>query len=177
MQLSEATYAGPAISKTDRISADPIVAVFIQQYPNAGYDEIAKLVFTEVVNDHDTLRVIVKEWTHNVYNNIKAYAKRGDHKHKRMKEKQQEQTSRAEDVKAKAKEHVRKVREIIVMDILLPIGKTVREATGAECKAAGGLFLRIAAKVKPNQIVGKVLSDEQAQALWEKAKRRSNTPR
>lgn len=58
------------------------------------------------------------------------------------------------------------IKIFCIMDCILPTGKALRYSTGAECKAAGGLFMRIAAKIKPNQIVGKVLTDKEVQALW-----------
>lgn len=56
--------------------------------------------------------------------------------------------------------------ERILLDLEMPTGKTLRDSTGAECAKAGGWFQKIASHVKPNQKVGKVLSEDQVRGLW-----------
>jgi hypothetical protein len=55
--------------------------------------------------------------------------------------------------------------QLVLLDLMLPNGKVLREATGADCAKAGGWFAAIAKKVKPKQVVGAVLSEEQLQAM------------
>jgi hypothetical protein len=49
----------------------------------------------------------------------------------------------------------------ILLDLTLPGGKALRDATFAECRQAGGFFTRIAKLGKPDEIVGKKLTDAQ----------------
>lgn len=51
-----------------------------------------------------------------------------------------------------------RIRKIILLDITLPNGKRLREATGAECSKAGGFFMEVARHIKPTQVVDKHLS-------------------
>jgi hypothetical protein len=57
------------------------------------------------------------------------------------------------------------VRQIVLMDLLLPNGKQLRNATFADCQKAGGWFLRIAKKGRPHQVVGNVLTEEQLRKI------------
>lgn len=69
---------------------------------------------------------------------------------KMMEGKDKSRKDKKERDKAEAKE--------VVERALLSVA---RRMTGAQCAAAGGGFARLAKKVKPRQIVGDVLTDEQ----------------
>lgn len=58
-----------------------------------------------------------------------------------------------------------RVAKIVLMNIMLPTGKLLRESTFADCKKAGGWFAKVAAKGKPNQVVGRTLSEVDLQKL------------
>jgi hypothetical protein len=57
-----------------------------------------------------------------------------------------------------------------LLDLVLPNGKRLRDCTGRDCtrlsKKIGPWLMRIAEKVKPNEIVGKVLTEAQVQSLY-----------
>ena len=50
-------------------------------------------------------------------------------------------------------------RRIILMNMELPDGTKLRDATFAQCKKAGGWWLQLAGMGKPKQIVGETLSE------------------
>jgi hypothetical protein len=56
---------------------------------------------------------------------------------------------------------------MILLDIILPNGKPLRDCTGKECAKVGGWLTKIAAKVKPHQKVGAVLSEDQVREIFE----------
>lgn len=58
-----------------------------------------------------------------------------------------------------------RVANVVLLDLVLPNGKTLREATGADCARAGGWFAAISKAVKPKQIVGEVLSEAQLKRM------------
>lgn len=58
-----------------------------------------------------------------------------------------------------------KVRGIILLDLILPNGKALRDATGAECAKAGGFFSEVAKAIKPSQVVDRHLSEGDLQNL------------
>ncbi len=57
------------------------------------------------------------------------------------------------------------VAQIVLLDLTMPNGMALRDCTFAECAKFGGFFAKIAKKGKPKQIVGKVMTEEQLQAL------------
>ena len=61
---------------------------------------------------------------------------------------------------------VSRAQKILVLDIVMPNNKRLRECTGQYGKSLGGWIARIAGKVKPTDIIGTVVSDDQAQKLW-----------
>jgi radical SAM superfamily enzyme with C-terminal helix-hairpin-helix motif len=52
-----------------------------------------------------------------------------------------------------------------LLDLILPNGKALRDATFAECATAGGWFTKVSKLGKPQQIVGKIVSEEQLKAI------------
>lgn len=67
----------------------------------------------------------------------------------------------------KLKSHIKaKAAEMVLLDLALPSGKKLRDSTGRECARAGGWFAKIAAKVAPQQVVGKIMSEDAVRAIW-----------
>lgn len=72
--------------------------------------------------------------------------------------------SNREEAQRRAATIKQKVVEVILLDLMLPNGKSLRDCTFADCAKAGGFFAKIANKGKPRQVVGDVLSEEQLRA-------------
>lgn len=58
-----------------------------------------------------------------------------------------------------------KVRSVILLDLILPNGKALRNATGAECAKAGGFYAEVAKTIKPTQVVDRHLSEGDLQNI------------
>lgn len=58
-----------------------------------------------------------------------------------------------------------KVRGVILLDLVLPNGKALRDATGAECAKAGGFFAEVAKTIKPTQVVDRHLKEADLQNI------------
>jgi hypothetical protein len=69
--------------------------------------------------------------------------------------------NRAEAIKATAKA----IRDVVLMNLTLPNGKRLRDATFADCGRAGGWFKVLATKGKPSEVVGKKLTENDLWAL------------
>lgn len=57
------------------------------------------------------------------------------------------------------------IAKVVLLDLILPSGKLLRQATFSECAKAGGWFTKISKLGKPQQIVGKVLSEDRLRAI------------
>lgn len=58
-----------------------------------------------------------------------------------------------------------RVRAVILLDLTLPDGKRLRDATGAECVKAGGFYTEVARHIKPTQVVDKHLSEADLRSI------------
>ncbi|WP_448043794.1 hypothetical protein [Bradyrhizobium liaoningense] len=68
---------------------------------------------------------------------------------------------------AKKKDEVKeRIIRVILLDLTLPTGKKLRDATGAECAKAGGFYTEIARHLKPSQVVDKHMNERDLQELW-----------
>lgn len=54
---------------------------------------------------------------------------------------------------------VAQIRDVILLDIVMPDGKRLRESTGADCAKAGGFFAEVGKRIKPTQVVDKHLTE------------------
>ena len=54
---------------------------------------------------------------------------------------------------------------IVLLNLVLPSGKMLKDSTGAECAGAGGWYTKIASRVAPDEVVGNVLSEEQLRKI------------
>lgn len=58
-----------------------------------------------------------------------------------------------------------KVRSVILLDLIMPNGKALRDATGAECAKAGGFYAAVAKSIKPTQVVDRHLTEGDLQNI------------
>lgn len=59
----------------------------------------------------------------------------------------------------------RQITKVVLMNWAMPNGKMLRDCTFAECADAGGWLAKVAKQGKPNQIVGKILSEHDLRGL------------
>ena len=51
------------------------------------------------------------------------------------------------------------LRAVVLLNLVLPDGKSLRDATGAECTQAGGFFAAVGRALKPQQVVDRHLTE------------------
>lgn len=71
---------------------------------------------------------------------------------------------------------VERVRKIMLMDMVTPLGKKLRDCTGAELAKCGGFFTELSRHLKPTQVADKHLNEADCQSVlsrYEGGKRRS----
>jgi hypothetical protein len=65
---------------------------------------------------------------------------------------------------SKIKEHIRErikiAAGVVLMDMMMPNKKKLRDCSGAECAAVGGWLSVVAARMSPTAIVGKTFSEQ-----------------
>jgi hypothetical protein len=81
-------------------------------------------------------------------------------------ERRAESRNQTAAVFADLKERVRtSIRNVVLLDLDLPNGKKLREATGAECAKAGGFYAEIARHIMPTQVVDRHLTENDLQNI------------
>jgi hypothetical protein len=77
----------------------------------------------------------------------------------------EQRTTRREETRQKAKQLAVRARELILLDMLMPNKKRMRNCTGAEMKEFGVAYFEIAKRVGDENTVGTVLSEPEVKAL------------
>ena len=67
---------------------------------------------------------------------------------------------------AHAKRVARIKSNIVLLSMMMPNGKKLRDCSGEECSHFGGWYRRIASDIGPTKLVGDVLSEQQVRALY-----------
>lgn len=158
-----AIYAAPAISKTERFNPTEILISLLDEQPDIDVDAISAKFYERVSDDEDYLRPIVKYFVISMMRNIDSGRRRNG---KTVEQKRKERASRVAEIKQEASKIVEKMKSIVILDLVLPNGKTARASTCADCARAGGVFTKLSKLGRPRQIVGNLITDEQAQKLY-----------
>ena len=58
----------------------------------------------------------------------------------------------------------------MLLDLMLPHGKTLKDSTGTECLAIGGWLKTVGSRMQPDELVGAVFSEEQLRAIIDPTK-------
>src|SRR6516164_1704973 len=90
------------------------------------------------------------------------------HQSKQRKPPEPPERERAHSVKRQLKARVQEEAKLILLDLLMPNGKTLRNCTGADCECFGGWFTRLAKHVPAKKLVGDVLNERDVRKLWQR---------
>jgi len=159
MTYTEGLRQGAAASRrTSSKNVMELLIRLIEANPKAG-TELLFLKWSDAVkDDEDYLDAALRH----CFTNLLASVESGRPKPSRSKP----SAARTAEQRRQAVEDLKQqARTAVILDFIMPNGKKLRDCTGAYAAQLGGAISRIAAAVKPNQIIGKVLSDEQAQRL------------
>lgn len=130
-----------------------VLVELIEDEPDADSRRLLRKWWPIIKADDDLLEAA---GTHAFYNLLKG-----------IRQKHRDNKSKSKDAKIIERARIDFYKNIIkgniLMDITLPNGKKLRDATFAECSAAGGWFKSLAVKGKPSEIVGKTLTEQDLQ--------------
>lgn len=68
-------------------------------------------------------------------------------------------------IKEQIRERIKIAAGIVLMDIIMPNKKRLRDCSGAECAAVGGWLSVVSARMPPAAIVGKTFSEQDIRAI------------
>jgi hypothetical protein len=72
----------------------------------------------------------------------------------------------ATEAKTKLRERIVREAQIMLLDLMMPNGKTLANCTGADCGRFEGWYAKLKAKVPARKKVGDVLSEGEVRKVW-----------
>lgn len=134
----------------------------VDEMGSAPEADVRAHVFDAVLDGHvpgDHLTAIIDYWFDNTYRAL-TFTPKAPEKIKAQKAAQKRQFEEIKEVvKARA-------TRMALLEMTMPNRKPLAECTGKDCAKAGGWLAKIAAKIKPNEKVGAVLSETQVRKIF-----------
>lgn len=75
----------------------------------------------------------------------------------------------ATQVRAALADHIEQAATIVLLNLMMPNGRTLGDSTGADCKRFGGWFEALAERVPEKRTVASTLSEVQVRRIWANA--------
>jgi hypothetical protein len=142
-----------ATQRRSRRPATPreALAAIVLRSPGKDGGELLQ-EFQELARSNESyLSSIIEEWFRNAYRSLTRPSRSVGASELRQKEFSRVKETVRANIKFKA--------NVVLMDIVLPTGKKLRDSTGSDCRYAGGWLTQIAKVVGPTQLVGRVMSE------------------
>lgn len=161
--LDTGTY-GAKVQSWRKSNPRDILKRLLEENPRADKPALLASLRAELLADDriDYLDAVIEYWFANNYHSlVEAPATPAARQAAKA-----EKAAKVEAIKEKVKTRIREEAELILLDLVIPGGKALRDATGRDCAKAGGWFAAIAERVKPGQKVGAAMSEADLRALW-----------
>ena len=140
-----------------KASPRDLLRQMVEENKHSSEKTLHKKFATAVRNDDDYLDAIIEYW---FANNYRSLVHKPEHV---VRVEHQQRNARVETIKERVKIAATRM---VLLDMVLPSGKSLRDSTGKECKKAGGWLTKVAALLKPTQKVGDVLSESKVKELF-----------
>jgi hypothetical protein len=159
MSGSNPKYGTPFVKKVYQPNPDDILRRILEKNPGARMDDTWLIFLAEVLKDRDMLEAVVRCYHINAYSRLDREARyRLDHLVPRAAPTKEERRARAADTWARMK-------KVLILNHVMPNGLRLRDCTFRYASAVGGAYTRIGEMGPPDAIIGRVLSNEQADAM------------
>lgn len=140
-----------------RANPRAVLEALYRKHPDASEEELAAKFWDEIRSDDDVLKVIALDyWFPNNYRSMIVPPASPPRTRMRV---------AAAAVQKQVEAGIQKQARLLLMDLLMPNGKTLSECTGRDCQRFGGWLKKISTRVKPRQKVGDVLTETDLQSM------------
>jgi hypothetical protein len=139
----------------------PILMRIVKENPTASTEQICERFWEEVREDLDQLKGIVF-----YVGNLGVRALTPKHKKRTGSAHEVEVKKAVAIMKTKIKKRIAEEARLLLLDLITPNGKPLRNCTGQECRALGSWYAQLGQKVPANKTVGNCLSENQVYRLW-----------
>lgn len=149
-QTNEPRQGAAYTRRTSTKNPMEILVGLIEGNPTADASQLFDEWIPIIREDDALLEAALRHTFANLYNALKRPPKRKAGRPTQTVEQRQEQVAKSAKL----------IVQVMLMNITLPSGKKLAEATFKECREAGGWFTKVAMKGKPSEIVGRVLTEQ-----------------
>lgn len=163
--ITPGTY-GAKVQSWKNANPRDLLKSLIDEHPSAAKTTLLAMVRNELLEDRsaDMLDSVIEYWFTNNYHSLVAPVARAPRPPREVVK--AAQTAKVADIKSKVQARIQEEAQLLLLDLVMPNGKSLRDSTGKECAKAGGWYTKIAMRVPPGTKVGKALSEDQLRALW-----------
>ena len=130
----------------------------IDEHPNAAKEKLLE-IFTQAVLEKGRralLETIIEYW---FANNLHSLLNSDSQLRKQFSNPQ------IAKIKQQIRERIKIAAGIVLMDMIMPNKKRLRDCSGAECAAVGGWLSIVATRMPPSAIVGKTFNEQEMRAM------------
>lgn len=136
----------------------------VEQNPTWSREHVFKEFKAKIIKNRSFIDVVLEYWfANNFHSLVRDPGGRPTHG---------QQGAAASGAKAKIQARIKQEAQVLLLDLMMPIGKKLGDCTGLECKALstkmGGWLLRISNQIKPDETVSSALSENQVRDLYAK---------
>lgn len=163
--ITPGTY-GAKVQSWKNANPRDLLKTLIDENPSAAKPALLAMVRSELLDERaaDMLDSVIEYWFTNNYHSLVAPVARAPRPPREVVK--AAQTAKVAEIKANVQARIQEEARLLLLDLVLPNGKALRDSTGNECAKAGGWFTKIASRIPPGKKVGKVLSEDQLRSLW-----------
>jgi hypothetical protein len=134
----------------------------VEENKRASEKTIKKMFLGRVRDDDEMIDAIVEYWFANHFRKLAS----PEEIEASLQFKRQDRSSAAKVAKTAVTNKIIETAKIMLLDLTMGNGKKLRDCTGKDCAKAGGWLTKIAAAIKPTDVVGAVLSETQVRKMW-----------
>jgi hypothetical protein len=136
----------------------------LEDHPNWNQERLLRAFTEQIAENQKYLDAIIEYWfannLHSLIERPATYTPR--------------ETSKAStEIKNNIEKAIQYKVGVLLLEMVMPNGKLLRDCNGAECSKlsakVGGWLMRISKQIKPNDIVGDKLTEQQVRQLYAKS--------
>jgi hypothetical protein len=166
MEPLETAVRGAKIQSFRKSSPRDVLRRIISEEPDASKSQLLTMCRDEILKDEDMVESVIEYWFSNNYHSlIGPTARPTSFSSRQLRE------SRIETAKTAIVERIEERAQMILLDMIMPNGKALKECSGKECASLGKRIspwlARISKAVPPSKLVGDVLSEERVRQIYQ----------
>ena len=135
-----------------------VLKSIIEKNQHAGKEELLE-IFTRTIfekGNRDLIETVIEYW---FANNLHSLLNSDSNL------KEQFIRPRVSKIKEQIRERIKVAAGVVLMDMMMPNKKKLRDCSGTECAAVGGWLSIVATRMPPSAIVGKMFSEQDMRGM------------